>query len=87
MKRLAKERNLNILVFSYTTYYSIVRVFKNFGDWLYIAVEKSVLDFYEKEIEQIKEMISKRMLILCNTMQQLKPNVCTNIQNPRSYSS
>ena len=27
------------------------------------------------------------MLILCYTIQQVKPNVCTNTQNPRSYSS
>ena len=46
-----------------------------------------MIDFYEKESGQIKEMISKRMPILCNTIRQAKPNICSNTENPRSYSS
>ena len=45
------------------------------------------MHFYEKErkVYKKKGMIGKRMLIQCYTIQQIKPNVCTNIQYPMSY--
>ena len=41
----------------------------------------------KKKNEQIKEMISTRMLNLSNTKQVVIPNVCTRFQNPRCSSS
>ena len=35
---------------------------------------------------QIKGLISNMLLILCNTIQLIIPDVCTKFQNPRSSS-
>ena len=43
-------------------------------------------DWRERK-RQIKEMISRRRLILFYTIQQVIPNICTKFQNPRRSSS
>ena len=40
-----------------------------------------------KKTGQIKEMISRRRLILSYTIQEVIPNICTGFQNPRFSSS
>ena len=60
-----------------------------FEDLALIVGEKSVVGVHEKigKNGQRWEMISWGMLNLSYTIQQLKPNACTNVRNPKSNSS
>ena len=51
------------------------------------TTEPSMPAWERKKNGQIKGIISRPMLIISYTLQQVKPNVymCTNFQNPRSY--
>ena len=75
-----KRINLTILVFFYTTYITIVRVYTKF------AVRNLWWIFMRKKEKWTNKQNDKNGIILSYTIQQVKPNVCTNLQNPRSYT-
>ena len=80
--------NLTIFVVSYTTYFTVIRVYTKFED----SGSNSRWEIYDgilwerKKNEQITGMISIRMLNLSYTIQLVIPNVCNKFQNRRCSS-
>ena len=80
MEAMGKVKRISASWFSLTQHTSPLSGFiQNLKSLALIAGEKSVVDFYEKERNiQIKGIISRRMLNISDTIQQVKPNFCTN---------
>ena len=76
--------NLSILIFFPTIYLAMLKCIQNLKTLSLIEAVKSV---ERKKNGQIKGMICRRRMILSYTIQQVIPNICTKIQNPRFSSS
>ena len=90
MEKSKNEKRRQTLIsaswFSFPQYiWPLSRCIQNLKTLVFIEAEKSVTEIFigEKENGQLMGMISRRRLILSNTIQQVISNICTKFQNPR----